>query len=508
MTHKEVTSRSVFNKRDHVLHGSCESMRGSGLWKRSLSRNWKLCVKTRSPYRDGTRSGKCFSLKWLAMERCISRENDLTPPIGERAKKRSENGFTSVKRGATLRLVLPENRAYNLTSIYPTMTKLDGNWTRIDDENRWFDATPRSSKLAVIWTLVSAYHNHFVSGAHAPIFPSHKFPRKKLSGFQRYPDNGMDRIGLSPYRDRGDTDSLQKTAIQIVKNGCDMKSRKATRHNQFDDWIALRSRFLHRLPSIFCLLHLYYHHLLLLFRWCEKHTRANEEKWKKKKRAIKNRSEDYAIIIIRCSSSIHGWLLIKRALSVFERSDTRTHTVLDDRFCGPSSSKWLWYDSKHSTTNLMYRTAKGIFISVLYTRYNVRLSLSLSLTRSRSPQSVQSLPFRVVPPFSILPKIILLSANYFHVSLFVFSRAVDGHNFAHQKKDGLSRTSYNCERSIVSRILSFVYPHPYESEGHCSTTTRIGLGEVNHSIVIRQHGVFVVFYSTHKLERSNINSLV
>lgn len=25
-----------------------------------------------------------------------------------------------------------------------------------------------------------------------------------------------------------------------------------------------------------------------------------------------------------------------------------------------SSSKWLWYDSKHSTTNLMYRTAKGI----------------------------------------------------------------------------------------------------------------------------------------------------
>lgn len=246
MTHKEVTSRSVFNKRDHVLHGSCESMRGSGLWKRSLSRNWKLCVKTRSPYRDGTRSGKCFSLKWLAMERCISRENDLTPPIGERAKKRSENGFTSVKRGATLRLVLPENRAYNLTSIYPTMTKLDGNWTRIDDENRWFDATPRSSKLAVIWTLVSAYHNHFVSGAHAPIFPSHKFPRKKLSGFQRYPDNGMDRIGLFPYRDRGDTDSLQKTAIQIVKNGCDMKSRKATRHNQFDDWIALRSRFLHR----------------------------------------------------------------------------------------------------------------------------------------------------------------------------------------------------------------------------------------------------------------------
>lgn len=44
------------------------------------------------------------------------------------------------------------------------------------------------------------------------------------------------------HRDRGDTDSLQKTAIQIVKNGCDMKSRKATRHNQFDDWIALRSR--------------------------------------------------------------------------------------------------------------------------------------------------------------------------------------------------------------------------------------------------------------------------
>lgn len=31
---------------------------------------------------------------------------------------------------------------------------------------------------------------------------------------------------------------MHKTAIQLVKNGCDMKFREATRHNQFDDWIA------------------------------------------------------------------------------------------------------------------------------------------------------------------------------------------------------------------------------------------------------------------------------
>lgn len=421
MTHKEVTSRSVFNKRDHVLHGSCESMRGSGLWKRNLSRNWKLCVKTRSPYRDGTRSGKCFSLKWLAMERCISRENDLTPPIGERAKKRSENGFTSVKRGATLRLVLPENRAYNLTSIYPTMTKLDGNWTRIDDENRWFDATPRSSKLAVIWTLVSAYHNHFVSGAHAPIFPffpATSFLAKNYRDFSDIPITEWTELvylhtGIEETRIRCKKRRSKSSKMAVIWN---LEKQHATTNLTIGSRCALVFSIV---PSIFCLLHFYYHHLLLLFRWCEKHTRANEEKWKKKARL---RTEDYAIIIIRCSSSIHGWLLIKRALSVFERSDTRTHTVLDDRFCGPSSSKWLWYDSKHSTTNLMYRTAKGIFISVLYTRYNVRLSLSPSLSLALAPPNLYNLslfawflrfPFFQRSSFSLL----IISTSLFSFSL-------------------------------------------------------------------------------------------
>lgn len=43
-------------------------------------------------------------------------------------------------------------------------------------------------------------------------------------------------------------------------------------------------------PSIFCLLHLYYHHLLL-FRWCEKH--SSERRKMKKKSAIKNRRLRY-----------------------------------------------------------------------------------------------------------------------------------------------------------------------------------------------------------------------
>lgn len=47
----------------------------------------------------------------------------------------------------------------------------------------------------------------------------------------------------------------------------------------------------------------------------------------------------------------------------------------DDQFYGPSSSKWLWYDSKHSTTNLMFRTAK-----VLLAASSLRLPLSLPLT--------------------------------------------------------------------------------------------------------------------------------
>lgn len=62
--------------------------------------------------------------------------------------------------------------------------------------------------------------------------------------------------------------------------------------------------------------------------------------------------------------------------------------------------------------------------------------------------------------------------------------SVDKKNLEKKKRqmdkwmDRVERVRDNCERSIVSRRFSntsFVYPHPYESEGHCSTTIRIGL---------------------------------
>jgi len=43
-----------------------------------------------------------------------------------------------------------------------------------------------------------------------------------------------------------------------------------------------------------------------------------------------------------------------------------------------SSSKWLWYDSKHSTTNLMYRTAKGISPSLMFQQRSSNVSPSRS----------------------------------------------------------------------------------------------------------------------------------
>lgn len=56
----------------------------------------------------------------------------------------------------------------------------------------------------------------------------------------------------------------------------------------------------------------------------------------------------------------------------------RTIQERDDQFYGPSSSKWLWYDSKHSTTNLMFRTAK-VYLAASSLRMLLFLSLFLSV---------------------------------------------------------------------------------------------------------------------------------
>lgn len=106
----------------------------------------------------------------------------------------------------------------------------------------------------------------------------------------------------------------------------------------------------------------------------------------------------------------------------------------DDRFCGPNSTKWLWYDSKHSTTNLMYRTAKGIFISVPVLGYNVRVPPSLSSCRFSLSLSVSLFSYvcssladrsfssslnsaRDTNDAFSFPLSLVLSANYFYVSL-------------------------------------------------------------------------------------------
>lgn len=142
----------------------------------------------------------------------------------------------------------------------------------------------------------------------------------------------------------------------------------------------------------------------------------------------------------------------------------------DDRFCGPNSTKWLWYDSKHSTTNLMYRTAKGIFISVAVLGYNVRVPPSLFLSSCRFSHSLSlSLSLRTCVPLSrivrfrrpSIPREIQTTRSVFRflsfslliISTFLFrfsalflafpspfpfsifsveSCVVDGHNFAHQ----------------------------------------------------------------------------
>lgn len=139
----------------------------------------------------------------------------------------------------------------------------------------------------------------------------------------------------------------------------------------------------------------------------------------------------------------------------------------DDRFCGPNSTKWLWYDSKHSTTNLMYRTAKGIFISVAVLGYNVRVPPSLSSCRFSLFLSLRTCVFLsrgsfvfVVPQFREIQttrsvfrflsfSLLIISTFLFRFSAlflafpspFTFSPrsifsvescVVDGHDFAHQ----------------------------------------------------------------------------
>lgn len=68
-----------------------------------------------------------------------------------------------------------------------------------------------------------------------------------------------------------------------------------------------------------------------------------------------------------------------------------------------SSSKWLWYDSKHSTTNLMYRTAKGI-------------SPFMVLQRCSSVSSSLAFP----PPFSHLTCLHAASLLFCHSIFLIF----------------------------------------------------------------------------------------
>jgi len=74
-------------------------------------------------------------------------------------------------------------------------------------------------------TIRSAYYNHFVSNASARISAA-----EDEHSARRF----LAVISPSSLPGQGKR-TMRKTAIQIVKNGCDMKFTGATRHNQFDD---------------------------------------------------------------------------------------------------------------------------------------------------------------------------------------------------------------------------------------------------------------------------------
>lgn len=146
----------------------------------------------------------------------------------------------------------------------------------------------------------------------------------------------------------------------------------------------------------------------------------------------------------------------------------------DDRFCGPNSTKWLWYDSKHSTTNLMYRTAKGIFISVAVLGYNVRVPPSLSLFMSifslplsfslssyvcssladRSFSSSLNSARDTNDAFSF-PFSLVVSANYFYVSL-PFLRPFFGFPLALSFSDFLRRIVRRGRTQFCSSKLAVI----------------------------------------------------
>lgn len=90
-------------------------------------------------------------------------------------------------------------------------------------------------------TVTSAYHSHFVSDASTPSSAAdvaRSAAAAEHSARRRFTHFTYPAFPLLRWVEK----TMHKTAIQLVKNGCDMKFREATRHNQFDDWIAFLLR--------------------------------------------------------------------------------------------------------------------------------------------------------------------------------------------------------------------------------------------------------------------------
>ena len=236
--------------------------------------------------------------------------------------------------------------------------------------------------------------------ANLPIFLT-QVSSQKLSGFQRYPNNEWTNrinwsisIEIEETRIRCKKRRSKSSKMAVIWN---LEKQHATTNLTIGSRCALvLHRALHLLPPPLpsC-------PLPMIVR---KYTRTNEEKWKK--RAIKNRSEDYALLssVIRCSSSIHGWLLIKRALSIFEAIHEHTRSLTIDSAgqahqngCDMTRNipQPIWCIGPQKVFSFRCCILDTTFLSL-----SLSFSLSLSRSLSLSPICTMS-PFRVVPPLRI-----------------------------------------------------------------------------------------------------------
>lgn len=141
-----------------------------------LSRKWKLRRRSRPPYRD------CRSEMFFLKMAC----DGTLCFAGNRSKMdlRSERkGFARFTDKASLSFWYNRKKnwhrdlsTHEAVAICNELTFQTSMNRKKKKENSWLNATPRSSKLAVIWTLASTYHNHFVSDAPAPFFTFRMFP--------------------------------------------------------------------------------------------------------------------------------------------------------------------------------------------------------------------------------------------------------------------------------------------------------------------------------------------